>query len=189
MHTSAVRASARLTVVSGLAALAAAGVLATPAADATAPRDASVAPAVVRAQHRHAVQVHRAAVRRHREHVAAVQAATRGQQAVDLASREAGDPYVYGAAGPDAFDCSGLTMYVYSQLGVSLPHSAAAQAAMAQPVSDPQPGDLVFFGGSGGVYHVAIYAGDGMIWHAPHSGTVVSLEPIWTSDVFYGRVL
>ena len=46
----------------------------------------------------------------------------------------------------------------------------------------------MFFTGSGGVYHVAIYAGDGMIWHAPHSGAVVSLEPIWTSSVFYGRV-
>ena len=52
----------------------------------------------------------------------------------------------------------------------------------------PAPGDLVFFTGSGGVYHVAIYAGDGTVWHAPHSGAVVSQEPIWTSSVFYGRV-
>jgi cell wall-associated NlpC family hydrolase len=190
MHTMTVRASARLSLASAaVAAIAATGVLMAPAAQATAPRDGSVAPSVVRTQHRHAVQAHRAAVRRHQAHVAAVEAANRGQEAVDLASREAGDPYVYGAAGPSAFDCSGLTMYVYAQLGVSLPHSAAAQAAMATPVSDPVPGDLVFFSDGGSVYHVAIYAGDGMIWHAPHSGTVVSLEPIWTSSVFYGRVL
>lgn len=187
MHGSTLRASARLTVVSALAALATAGVLAAPA-EATAPRDGSVSPVVVRAQHQAAVRAHRAAVRRHQAHQAAVALASRGDQAVELASHEAGDPYVYGAAGPDAFDCSGLTMYVYAQLGVSLPHSSAAQAAMAQPVSDPQPGDLVFFTDGGSVYHVAIYAGDGMIWHAPHSGTVVSLEPIWTSSVFYGRV-
>ena len=46
----------------------------------------------------------------------------------------------------------------------------------------------MFFGAAGGVYHVGIYAGDGYIWHAPHPGTVVSKERIWTSDVFYGRV-
>jgi cell wall-associated NlpC family hydrolase len=95
---------------------------------------------------------------------------------------------VYGAAGPDAFDCSGFTLYVYAQLGISLPHSSAAQVAYTDRVSDPEPGDLVFFTGSGGVYHVAIYAGDGMIWEAPHTGTVVSLAPIWSSSVFYGRV-
>ena len=88
---------------------------------------------------------------------------SRGDQVVSLASREAGDPYVYGAAGPDAFDCSGFTQYVYAQLGISLPHSSAAQVGYTVQVSDPQPGDLVFFTGSGGVYHVAIYAGDGMI--------------------------
>ena len=187
MHTTVVRASARLSLA--VAALATTGLLAAPSAEATAPRDGSVAPGVVRAQHHRAVEAHRAAVRRHRAHVAAVEAANRGAEAVELASHEAGDPYVYGAAGPSAFDCSGLTMYVYAQLGVSLPHSAAAQAAMATPVSDPVPGDLVFFSDGGSVYHVAIYAGDGMIWHAPHPGTSVSLEPIWTSSVFYGRVL
>jgi len=121
--------------------------------------------------------------------VAPAQAAqTRGDQILSLASNEAGDPYVYGAAGPDAFDCSGFTQYVFAQLGISLPHSSSAQVASTQQVSDPQAGDLVFFTGSGGVYHVAIYAGDGMVWHAPRSGAVVSLEPIWTSSVFYGRV-
>ncbi|KAA1420858.1 NlpC/P60 family protein [Nocardioides humilatus] len=189
MHTVAVRAAARLSVASTIAALATSAVFLAPTAEATAPQDGSVAPAVVRAQHQAEVRAHRAAVRRHKAHRAAVAAAHRGEQVLELASREAGDPYVYGAAGPNAFDCSGFTMFVFAQLGISLPHSSSAQAAMAQPVSDPQPGDLVFFTGGGGVYHVAIYAGDGMIWHAPHTGAVVSLEPIWTSSVFYGRVL
>ncbi|WP_146207199.1 C40 family peptidase [Nocardioides silvaticus] len=126
---------------------------------------------------------------RREEQQAAEEAATRGERVVALASQEAGDPYVYGAAGPSSFDCSGFTQYVYAQVGVSLPHSSSAQAGVAQEVSDPQVGDLVFFTGSGGVYHVAIYAGDGMLWHSPNSGSVVSLEPIWTSSVFYGRVL
>lgn len=118
---------------------------------------------------------------------AAEAARSRAGQIMDLAAREAGDPYVWGAAGPSAFDCSGYTMHVFAQLGISLPHSSSAQAAMARPVSDPQVGDLVFFGGSG-VYHVGIYAGDGSIWHAPRPGGVVRKEQIWTSDVFYGRV-
>lgn len=118
----------------------------------------------------------------------AVEAArARAHTIIGLAEHEAGDPYVWGADGPSAFDCSGYTRYVFGQLGISLPHNAAAQAAMARRVSDPQVGDLVFFG-SGHVYHVAIYAGDGYIWHAPHPGSSVRKERIWTGDVFYGRV-
>ena len=143
--------------------------------------------AELRAEREAKLRAQRRADRR-AERQAAQAAQTRGDQILSLASSEAGDPYVYGAAGPSSFDCSGFTMYVFAQLGISLPHSSSAQASIAQRVTDPQPGDLVFFTGSGGVYHVAIYAGDGMIWHAPHSGAVVSLEPIWTSSVFYGRV-
>lgn len=123
------------------------------------------------------------------ERRAAQAAQSRGDQILSLAANEAGDPYVWGGAGPSSFDCSGFTQYVFAQVGVSLPHSSSAQAGVATRVTDPQPGDLVFFGGSGGVYHVAIYAGDGQIWHAPRSGDVVKLEPMWTtSGVFYGRV-
>lgn len=113
-----------------------------------------------------------------------------GARAVALASRLAGDPYVYGAEGPRAFDCSGLTAYVYGSLGHPLPHSAQAQyddvAHIAQ--SAAEPGDLVFFGSPGDIYHVGIYAGDGAIWHAPVPGQTVRREPIWTSAFEVGRV-
>ena len=97
-------------------------------------------------------------------------------EVVALAQRELGDPYVYGAAGPDSFDCSGLTMYVYAQIGIGLPHGATAQQQMSTPVpmSALQPGDLVFFGGASYSYHVGIYAGGGSMIHAPHTGAVVS---------------
>jgi cell wall-associated NlpC family hydrolase len=97
-------------------------------------------------------------------------------EVVALAQRELGDPYVFGAAGPDAFDCSGLTMYVYAQIGIGLPHAATAQQQMSTPVpiNALQPGDLVFFGGPGASYHVGIYVGGGTMIAAPHTGAVVS---------------
>ena len=94
------------------------------------------------------------------------------QTALSVARSELGKPYVYGAAGPDTFDCSGLTMYAYGQAGVSLPHYAADQYNQGHHVGrgELQPGDLVFFDNLG---HVGIYAGAGQFIHAPHSGTVV----------------
>ncbi len=216
MHTVSVRASARRTALA--AAIAATALVGIPSSSAApTPEEArpEVAAASLSGPEAHPRRVirqveHRDAVlaKRHAELVAerraeraerraeraerrAAQAAlSQGDQVIDLASNEAGDPYVWGAAGPSSFDCSGLTQYVFAQVGVSLPHSSSAQAGMATPVSDPQVGDLVFFSGSGGVYHVAIYAGDGQIWHAPRPGEVVKLEPMWTtSGVSYGRVL
>lgn len=105
-----------------------------------------------------------------------------------LAASKRGTPYVYGATGPNAFDCSGFTAWVFAHLGVNLPHHAASQVGDTRIVRNPRPGDLVFFGDGGGVYHVAIYAGHGQIWHAPEPGRSVSLEHIWTGDVFYGQV-
>lgn len=95
--------------------------------------------------------------------------------AVSMARAQLGKPYVYGASGPDSFDCSGLTAYAWAAGGVSLPHNAAAQQSLGTPVdqSDLQPGDLVFFGSP--AYHVAIYIGDGMIIHAPTTGDVVKI--------------
>ena len=113
--------------------------------------------------------------------------ADRGRLVVAAAAAQAGVPYVYGGTGPGGFDCSGLTGWAYRSVGIELPRTSSAQAAAAQPVSDPRPGDLVFFGGSGGVYHVGIYAGDGQVWHSPRPGSVVHKAPIWTSSVFYGR--
>lgn len=107
---------------------------------------------------------------------------------LQIASSKRGTPYVYGATGPNAFDCSGFTAWVFAHLGVSLPHHAASQVGDTRIVRNPKPGDLVFFGGGSGVYHVAIYAGHGEIWHAPEPGRSVTKEHLWTGDVFYGEV-
>jgi cell wall-associated NlpC family hydrolase/cell division protein FtsB len=94
---------------------------------------------------------------------------------VQEALKELGKPYVYAAAGPDSFDCSGLVMYVYAKFGVHVPHFAAYQADYGRRVSygELQPGDLVFFGSP--IHHVGIYAGNGLFIHAPHTGDVVKV--------------
>ena len=100
--------------------------------------------------------------------------------AVAIALQYLGTPYVWGASGPGAFDCSGFTSYVFAQMGVSLPHNAAAQFAYGTPVSreELQPGDLVFFDGLG---HVGLYIGGGQFVHAPHSGDVVKISSLYDS--------
>lgn len=117
-------------------------------------------------------------------------ATTLGQEMVNYAAAQAGKPYEYGAAGPNAFDCSGLVMYVAAHFGISLPHDAAAQYNDTThiPQSEMRPGDLLFFTDSSGIYHVGIYAGGGELWHAPHSGTVVQRNAIWTSSYLVGRL-
>jgi cell wall-associated NlpC family hydrolase len=102
---------------------------------------------------------------------------------VGIAMQYLGVPYVWGGASPSGFDCSGLVMYVYAQVGVSLPHYTGAQWQMGVPVaySDLEPGDLVFFDGLG---HVGIYIGGGEFIDAPHTGSVVSIESL--SDPWYG---
>ena len=116
--------------------------------------------------------------------------AEKGNAAVDWARSRKGSPYQYGAMGPRRFDCSGLTRWVYARVGKSLPHSSSAQAGRVERIkrSNARRGDLVFFYGGGGVYHVAIFAGHGYIWHAPYSGTRVRRDHIWTKNVFFGRV-
>jgi peptidoglycan DL-endopeptidase CwlO len=112
---------------------------------------------------------------------------TLGGQAVAIAEQYLGVPYVWGGASPSGFDCSGLTMYVYAQLGVSLPHNAAAQYGMGTPVPSNalEPGDLVFFDGLG---HVGIYVGGGSFIHAPHTGDVVRISSMtgWYSSNYVG---
>ena len=95
------------------------------------------------------------------------------QVAVDTALAQVGDPYVWGAGGPNAFDCSGLTQYAYSAAGVSLPHSSRSQAGMgrAVSVSDLMPGDLLFYYSP--TSHVAMYVGDGKMVHASTSSKPV----------------
>ena len=106
---------------------------------------------------------------------------------VGIAMRYLGVPYVWGGASPSGFDCSGLTMYVYAQVGVSLPHNAAAQYGYGAPVSqgDLQPGDLVFFDGLG---HVGLYIGGGQFIHAPHTGDVVKISSLsgWYAATYVG---
>jgi peptidoglycan DL-endopeptidase CwlO len=106
---------------------------------------------------------------------------------VGIAMRYLGVPYVYGGASPAGFDCSGLIMYVFAQVGVSLPHNAAAQYGYGTPVdrSQLQPGDLVFFNGLG---HAGIYVGGGSFIHAPHTGDVVKISSLsgWYSSTWVG---
>jgi cell wall-associated NlpC family hydrolase len=98
-------------------------------------------------------------------------------EAAQIALRYLGVRYVWGGASPSGFDCSGLVMYVYAQLGISLPHYTVAQWSATQPISmsQIQPGDLVFFDGLG---HVGIYIGNNEFVHAPHTGTVVQISPL-----------
>jgi cell wall-associated NlpC family hydrolase len=106
---------------------------------------------------------------------------------VAIAERYLGVPYVWGGASPSGFDCSGLVMYVFAQVGVSLPHSSYSQYGMGSPVSRDQlqPGDLVFFDGLG---HVGIYVGGGSFIHAPHTGDVVKISGIsgWYASTYVG---
>ena len=111
---------------------------------------------------------------------------------VAIARAQKGDPYRYGAAGPNAFDCSGLTMYVMKRMGVKLTHSASEQRRSSKvraiSKSDRKPGDLVFVRSGSGASHAAIYAGGGKWWEAAKPGTSVMVRTIWTSNVAYARI-
>jgi cell wall-associated NlpC family hydrolase len=107
---------------------------------------------------------------------------------VGIAMSQLGTPYVWGGSAPGGFDCSGLVMWAYAQVGVSLPHSSYALYGMGVPVSrdELEPGDLVFFDGLG---HVGIYIGGGEFIHAPHTGDVVkisSLDEGWYTATYVG---
>jgi cell wall-associated NlpC family hydrolase len=99
--------------------------------------------------------------------------------AIETALAQAGDPYVWGATGPDGFDCSGLTSFAYAAAGVSLPHSSRAQSSMGRQLSpdEPmQPGDLVFFYSP--ISHVGLYIGNGMMVHARTFGQPVAVTSV-----------
>jgi cell wall-associated NlpC family hydrolase len=107
---------------------------------------------------------------------------------VAIAMQYLGVPYVWGGASPSGFDCSGFIMYVYAQVGISLPHNAAMQYGYGSPVSRDQlqAGDLVFFDGLG---HAGIYIGGGQFIHSPHTGDVVkisSLSDSWYAATYVG---
>ncbi|MGC0249254.1 C40 family peptidase [Pseudactinotalea sp. Z1748] len=111
-----------------------------------------------------------------------------GQAALNWASTQIGKPYVFGAAGPNSYDCSGLTQRAYQNAGRSLPRTTRDQYAAVAKVSvnNMRPGDLIFYSSNGqasGIYHVAIYAGNGMRVHAPAPGKTVERVPVWWTNV------
>jgi peptidoglycan DL-endopeptidase CwlO len=113
---------------------------------------------------------------------------TRGYKAADFACKQAGKPYVWDAAGPSSYDCSGLTMTAWAQVGIYLPHNAAAQSYSMMHVSRANLaiGDLVFYYSD--ISHVAIYVGDGHIMAAPAPGDVVRMQSIDTGPIYgFGR--
>ena len=115
----------------------------------------------------------------------------RGSIALRFSIKQIGDRYVYGAAGPTLWDCSGLTMRAFNTAGVSLPHSAAAQIKYGKRVSLSQlkPGDLVFFGKNRYISHVGIYISKGLMVNAPRPGSRVKIArftPGFGSLSFYG---
>jgi len=111
---------------------------------------------------------------------AAAPASGRAGAAVSYALAQVGDAYVYGAAGPDAFDCSGLTMMAWAQAGVGLAHSSSVQSGSGTPVSSDalQPGDLVFYYSP--ISHVGMYIGNGQIVHAANPSSGVTTAPVFS---------
>jgi cell wall-associated NlpC family hydrolase len=112
---------------------------------------------------------------------------TVGAQALQAAISRLGYPYIWGAAGPTSFDCSGLVMWAYQQVGISLPHFTVSQYNSGVHVarSDLEPGDLVFFFSN--ISHVGMYIGNGMMINAPNFGEDVKVQPIYWNE-FVGAV-
>ena len=153
----------------------------TPAAHAAAGSSASTA-----THHRHHIS---AAKRRHRARIR--HRAHEVRRVLTVARAQRGKPYVYGADGPHAFDCSGLVRFVFARAAHRfLPHNAAAQFHSLHHIWRYQlrPGDLVFVD-NGSVSHVGIYAGHHNWWVAPHTGTRVQLQHIYPAHHVYARVL
>ena len=114
--------------------------------------------------------------------------------AIAFAEAQLGEPYVWGAAGPDSWDCSGLTAGAWAQGGTYLPHYSVAQYTQSTPISPSQlaPGDLLFWGSSNdpsSIYHVALYVGGGQMIHAPRTGRPVTRESMyyWIPPNFHAR--
>ncbi|MCW2613069.1 MAG: hydrolase [Frankiales bacterium] len=184
---------------------AAAKTAATKAADAAADREAERRAVAHQAEHDRADQAARELAERERptsemaaSGTSAPAAATSsssgstdaGREALGEAPNHAGKSYEWGATGPDTFDCSGFTSYLFERQGTQLPRTARDQYAASDKVDkgSKQPGDLIFTYGSDGIYHVGIYAGDGAMWAATKSGDVVRRQEIWTSQYYVGRV-
>jgi cell wall-associated NlpC family hydrolase len=127
----------------------------------------------------------------HRHHARLGRSAGRERHAMRIAVAQKGKPYVYGAAGPRAYDCSGLMSFAFHHAGFgAMPRTSSAQAHFARHISRSRMhrGDLIFFTGSGGVYHVGLYAGMShghrLVLHAPYSGQRVKTQRLWTNAWF-----
>jgi cell wall-associated NlpC family hydrolase len=119
----------------------------------------------------------------------------RVHEALTVATRQIGDPYVYGADGPNAFDCSGLVYFSFRKAGFgAIPRTASSQARFARRIPKRQlrKGDFIFFTNRTGVYHVGIFDGwhngHRRLLHAPHPGTDVHVAKLWTSSWFAGTL-
>jgi len=114
-------------------------------------------------------------------------AVSQGTEVANYAYKFLGKPYVYGATGPNAFDCSGLTQYVYNKFGVDISRTTYTQVGEGTKVnrSDLKAGDLVFFNTEGSTSHVGIYVGNGQFIHAPRTGKPVMVSSL--SDGYYSQ--
>lgn len=123
--------------------------------------------------------------------VTGIPKATKAQRVVAEARKQVGKPYRYGAAGPNSYDCSGLTQYVYRKVGRNLPHKANSQQryGRAIPRSAAKPGDLIFFRNGSYAYHVGIYAGGGYMYDAPRPGKNVTKRKIWSKNYVVRRLV
>ena len=125
---------------------------------------------------------------------AAKRVSSRVVSAKDTAMRQRGDAYAYGGAGPERFDCSGLIYYSYRRAGFAVPRTSGAQAGFARRIGKKamRPGDLMFFYGSGGVYHAAIFLrwsrGHALMVHSPRPGSRVHVAAPWSSAWFGGTL-
>lgn len=110
-------------------------------------------------------------------------------RATKVALAQRGDPYRYGATGPNAFDCSGLTKFSYGRTGRTIPRTTDQQKAGLRAIakSNKRRGDIIVFVSNGDAYHAGIYLGKNQIVHASRSGTPVKVDPIWTSSYVVRR--
>ena len=120
--------------------------------------------------------------------------ALKAERVLKVVANQKGDPYQYGAAGPNAFDCSGLMYYAFQRaFDRTIPRTANDQKRASKRVwhrSNLRPGDLVFeVDGGGYAYHVGIYAGHGYFWHSPHTGSHVKREKMYHSHWRFGRLI
>lgn len=165
-------------------ATAAVGFAAPAAVPAVAPVSTSALPSVSLVGHAPTVVVAARSSRR-----ASVTPSAVARRAVAAAASRQGTPYRYGAAGPRAFDCSGLTMWSFARAGRKIPRTAAAQyrASHKVPNAAKRPGDLIFYMSGGRVSHVGVYAGNDRVWVARRTGTRITLQKIYSRSYAVGR--